>query len=123
METEPLLIIRALINNKMGVISVKVNGEDIDIILEHPTAEEDKRIVSEYTFDYSVPTTKLKDLLICICEFPEVIMKKTGYELKFQLESEDSIKYSAEEFINLPINRISNGTRAKLYPSARLYRL
>jgi hypothetical protein len=121
MQKEPLLIIRTLINNKMGVVVVNHDDEDILITLEHPTADEDKRNVGEYIFDYSVPTTKLRELLDCICKFPEILINKGGYELKFELESEDNIKYTTEEFIDLPINRISSGTRAKLYPFMKIY--
>ena len=107
---EPLLTIRTLINNKIGIINIKIHDEDIIIILEHPPNEH----VIEYIFDYSMKTTKFKDLIDCICEMPEVSAKKSGYDLNFVIESADKVKYTSAELFLMPINKIPKGIEASL---------
>lgn len=114
----PLLTIRALINDKLGLIIVKIIGDEIVMILEYPTNIDNTNtnILNEYIFDYSMRTTKLKEVLDCICQFPEVKPKKSEFKLKFFIESEEKVKYTDEEVLNMPISHIPVGMRAKLYP-------
>lgn len=127
--TESLITIRALINNKIGIIDVKRNNDDEDILITmgYPTASDDKlKIVYEYMFDCSTKTMKFKDLLSCICNFPEIMIplsstnnnssSSSKYELTFELEKTENINYTEEEYIKLPIKNIPNGSFARLYP-------
>jgi hypothetical protein len=118
-DKDPFLIIRALINDKLGLILLKISGDDILITLEYPTNIDDNKnnnIINEYMYDYSLKTTKLKEVMNCICQFQEVIPKISDFKLKFFIESEEKIKYTNEEVLNMPINRVPHGMRAKLYP-------
>lgn len=120
---EPLLTIRALINDTLGIIHIHLNDEDIKIILEYQAKDEmtplvkNTNLVNEYNFDYSLTATKFKELLDCICEMPEICTKKEGYELRFVIESAEKVKYTSNEISNMPINKIPKGMLASLLVS------
>ena len=120
---EPLLTIRALINDKLGIIHIYLNDEDINITLENEAKDETtpllnaNKIVNEYNFDYSLTATKFKELLDCICEMPEICTKKEGYELRFVIESAEKVKYTSNEICNMPINKIPKGMLASIFIS------
>ena len=120
---EPLLTIRALINDTLGIIHIHLNDEDINITLENEAKDEmtpllnANKIVNEYNFDYSLTATKFKELLDCICEMPEICTKKEGYELRFVIESAEKVKYTSNEISNMPINKIPKGMLASLLVS------
>ena len=120
---EPLLTIRALINDTLGIIHIHLNDEDINITLENEAKDEmtpllnANKIVNEYNFDYSLTATKFKELLDCICEMPEICTKKEGYELRFVIESAEKVKYTSNEICNMPINKIPKGMLASLLVS------
>lgn len=117
-----LITFRALINNRIGIIDVKKNQEEEDaddliITMGFPTSSDDK--VYEYMYDCSVKTTKFKELLECICNFPELTIANNtnnNFELKFELEKSETMTYTEEEFLKLPINKIPINTFARLYP-------
>ena len=126
---EPLLTIRALINDKLGIIHIHLNDEDINITLANEAKDEttpllnasnfvnNTNFVNEYNFDYSLTATKFKELLDCICEMPEICIKKEGYELRFVIESAEKVKYTANEICTMPINKIPKGMLASLWVS------
>jgi hypothetical protein len=120
---EPLLTIQALINDKLGIIHIHLNDEDINITLENEAKDETtpllnaSNFVNEYNFDYSLTATKFKELLDCICEMPEICIKKEGYELRFVIESAEKVKYTANEICTMPINKIPKGMLASLFIS------
>ena len=120
---EPLLTIRALINDKLGIIHIHLNDEDINITLANEAKDETTPLlnasnrVNEYNFDYSLTATKFKELLDCICEMPEICIKKEGYELRFVIESAEKVKYTANEICTMPINKIPKGMLASLFIS------
>ena len=120
---EPLLTIRALINDTLGIIHIHLNDEDIKIILEYQAKDEmtplvkNTNLVNEYNFDYSLTATKFKELLDCICEMPEICTKKEGYELRFVIESAEKVKYTSNEICTMPINKIPKGMLASLLVS------
>lgn len=120
---EPLLTIRALINDTLGIIHIHLNDEDINITLENEAKDEmtplvkNTNFVNEYNFDYSLTATKFKELLDCICEMPEICTKKEGYELRFVIESAEKVKYTSNEICNMPINKIPKGMLASLLVS------
>ena len=120
---EPLLTIRALINDTLGIIHIHLNDEDINITLENEAKDEmtpllnANKIVNEYNFDYSLTATKFKELLDCICEMPEICTKKEGYELRFVIESAEKVKYTSNEICNMPINKIPKVMLASLLVS------
>lgn len=120
---EPLLTIRALINDTLGIIHIHLNDEDINITLENEAKDEmtplvkNTNFVNEYNFDYSLTATKFKELLDCICEMPEICTKKEGYELRFVIESAEKVKYTSNEISNMPINKIPKGMLASLLVS------
>ena len=120
---EPLLTIRALINDTLGIIHIHLNDEDINITLENEAKDEmtpllnANKIVNEYNFDYSLTATKFKELLDCICEMPEICTKKEGYELRFVIESAEKVKYTSNEICTMPINKIPKGMLASLFIS------
>jgi len=118
-----LITFRALINNRIGIIDVKKNQEeeedvdDLIITMGFPTSIDDKAY--EYMYDCSVKTIKFKELLNCICNFPELTIANNtnnAFELKFELEKSETMTYTEEEFLKLPINKIPINTFARLYP-------
>ena len=120
-----LITFRALINNKIGIIDIKKNqggeedddDEDLIITMGFPTSSDDK--MYEYMYDCSVKTIKFKELLHCICNFPELTIANNtnnAFELKFELEKTETMTYTEEEFLKLPINKIPINTFARLYP-------
>jgi hypothetical protein len=133
---EPLLTIRALINDKLGIIHIHLNDEDIKITLEQQAKDEtttplnnsnlvnasnfvnNSNFVNEYNFDYSLTATKFKELLDCICEMPEICTKKEGSELIFVIESAEKVKYTSNEICNMPINKIPKGMLASIWVSS-----
>jgi hypothetical protein len=117
-----MITFRALINNRIGIIDVKKNQEeeedvdDLIITMEFPTSS-DKAY--EYMYECSTKTTKFKELLECICNFPELTIANNtnnAFELKFELEKSEIMPYTEEEFLKLPINKIPINTFARLYP-------
>jgi hypothetical protein len=119
-----LITFRALINNRIGIIDVKKSQEeeeeedvdDLIITMEFPTSS-DKAY--EYMYECSVKTTKFKELLECICNFPELTIANNtnnNFQLKFELEKSETMPYTEEEFLKLPINKIPINTFARLYP-------
>ena len=114
-----LITFRALINNKIGIIDVKKNEEEEEAVITmcYPTSHNDK--ICEYMYDCSMKNTKFKDLLECICNFPELMIANNtnnAFELKFELDKNEENVYTEEEFLKLPINKIPFGTFARLYP-------
>ena len=117
-----LITFRALINNRIGIIDVKKNQEeeedvdDLIITMEFPTSSVK---AYEYMYECSTKTTKFKELLECICNFPELTIANNtnnAFELKFELEKSEIMPYTEEEFLKLPINKIPINTFARLYP-------